>query len=114
MCKTKGMSQSPIPKFFKDLIPTQLLVSRAQLCGQGARSWVGFQINSSSTETKSRKEREKETEQMKLRERHPRAITSRMLAGLQQYGNFPLPSRADMNNVIAALAREAGWTFIQK
>ncbi|GFP81548.1 beta-amylase 8 [Phtheirospermum japonicum] len=33
-----------------------------------------------------------------------------MLAGLRQYGNFPLPARADMNDVIAALAREAGWT----
>ncbi|KAJ4829407.1 Beta-amylase 8 [Turnera subulata] len=38
------------------------------------------------------------------------AITSRMLAGLRQYGNFPLPARADMNDVLAALAREAGWT----
>lgn len=32
-----------------------------------------------------------------------------MLAGLRQYGNFPLPARADMNDVLAALAREAGW-----
>lgn len=33
-----------------------------------------------------------------------------MLAGLRQYGDFPLPARADMNDVLAALAREAGWT----
>ncbi|XP_009589916.1 beta-amylase 8 [Nicotiana tomentosiformis] len=59
---------------------------------------------------KSRKEREKEKERTKLRERHRRAITSRMLAGLRQYGNFPLPVRADMNDVLAALARQAGWT----
>ncbi|KAL0312317.1 UNVERIFIED_CONTAM: Beta-amylase 8 [Sesamum radiatum] len=65
---------------------------------------------STSTPTKSRKEREKEKERTKLRERHRRAITSRMLAGLRQYGNFPSPARADMNDVIAALAREAGWT----
>nr|CAD1820825.1 unnamed protein product [Ananas comosus var. bracteatus] len=32
-----------------------------------------------------------------------------MLAGLRQYGNFLLPARADMNDVLAALAREAGW-----
>ncbi|XP_023750187.1 beta-amylase 8 isoform X1 [Lactuca sativa] len=57
-----------------------------------------------------RNEREKEKERTKLRERHRRAITSRMLAGLRQYGNFPLPARADMNDVLAALAREAGWT----
>ncbi|KAG0454355.1 hypothetical protein HPP92_025659 [Vanilla planifolia] len=58
---------------------------------------------------KGRKEREKEKERTKLRERHRRAITSRMLAGLRQHGNFPLPARADMNDVLAALAREAGW-----
>jgi beta-amylase len=33
-----------------------------------------------------------------------------MLAGLRQHGNFPLPARADMNDVLAALARAAGWT----
>ncbi|PKA62569.1 Beta-amylase 8 [Apostasia shenzhenica] len=59
---------------------------------------------------KGRREREKEKERTKLRERHRRAITSRMLAGLRQHGNFPLPARADMNDVLAALAREAGWT----
>lgn len=66
--------------------------------------------NNAASPIKSRKEREKEKERTKLRERHRRAITSRMLAGLRQYGNFPLPARADMNDVIAALAREAGWT----
>ncbi|KAL6533694.1 Beta-amylase 8 [Orobanche hederae] len=65
---------------------------------------------STSSPTKSGKEREKEKERTKLRERQRRAITSRMLAGLRQYGNFPLPSRADMNDVIASLAREAGWS----
>jgi len=45
-----------------------------------------------------------------MRERHRRAITSRMVAGLRQHGNFPLPARADMNDVLAALARAAGWT----
>uniref|UniRef100_A0A0E0CEX3 Beta-amylase n=1 Tax=Oryza meridionalis TaxID=40149 RepID=A0A0E0CEX3_9ORYZ len=33
-----------------------------------------------------------------------------MLSGLRQHGNFPLPARADMNDVLAALARAAGWT----
>ncbi|KAM0872331.1 hypothetical protein ACQ4PT_038800 [Festuca glaucescens] len=53
---------------------------------------------------------EREKERTKLRERHRRSITSRMLAGLRQHGNFPLPARADMNDVLAALARAAGWT----
>jgi beta-amylase len=47
---------------------------------------------------------------MKLWERHHRSITSRMLAGLRQHGNFPFPARAGMNDVLAALARAAGWT----
>ncbi|XVF89521.1 hypothetical protein PTKIN_Ptkin19aG0136300 [Pterospermum kingtungense] len=66
--------------------------------------------SSGSSSGKGKREREKEKERTKLRERHRRAITSRMLAGLRQYGNFPLPARADMNDVLAALAREAGWT----
>ncbi|KAL5550037.1 hypothetical protein UlMin_000213 [Ulmus minor] len=65
--------------------------------------------SASSTPGKGKREREKEKERTKLRERHRRAITSRMLAGLRQYGNFPLPARADMNDVLAALARGAGW-----
>ncbi|PPR99771.1 hypothetical protein GOBAR_AA20883 [Gossypium barbadense] len=65
---------------------------------------------STASSGKGKREREKEKERTKLRERHRRAITSRMLAGLRQYGNFPLPARADMNDVLAALAREAGWT----
>ncbi|KQJ93113.1 hypothetical protein BRADI_3g02800v3 [Brachypodium distachyon] len=56
------------------------------------------------------REREREKERTKLRERHRRSITSHMLAGLRQHGNFPLPARADMNDVLAALARAAGWT----
>lgn len=69
----------------------------------------GFACTSSPPPPTSRREREKEKERTKLRERHRRAITSRMLAGLRQHGNFPLPARADMNDVLAALAREAGW-----
>ncbi|KAL4570425.1 hypothetical protein LXL04_026077 [Taraxacum kok-saghyz] len=71
-------------------------------------STISTTINTSPRS--GRNEREKEKERTKLRERHRRAITSRMLAGLRQYGNFPLPARADMNDVLAALAREAGWT----
>ncbi|XP_078446432.1 beta-amylase 8-like [Wolffia australiana] len=63
-----------------------------------------------SAAAKGRKERDKEKERTKLRERHRRAITSRMLAGFRQYGNFQLHARADMNDVLAALARQAGWT----
>lgn len=72
------------------------------------RGFAAAAMGTNST-GKGKKEREKEKERTKLRERHRRAITSRMLAGLRQYGNFPLPARADMNDVLAALAREAGW-----
>lgn len=74
------------------------------------RGFAATAASGSASAGRGRKEREKEKERTKLRERHRRAITSRMLAGLRQYGNFPLPARADMNDVLAALAREAGWT----
>lgn len=59
---------------------------------------------------KKERSREKEKERTKLRERHRRSITSNILAGLRRYGNYNLPIRADINDVIKALAREAGWT----
>ncbi|KAI4355063.1 hypothetical protein L6164_003876 [Bauhinia variegata] len=53
-----------------------------------------------------------EKERTKLRERHRRAITARILAGLRRHGNYNLRVRADINDVIAALAREAGWMVL--
>ncbi|KAM0903778.1 hypothetical protein ACQ4PT_018442 [Festuca glaucescens] len=70
----------------------------------------GFASASASSRAPARRSGEREKERTKLRERHRRSITSRMLAGLRQHGNFPLPARADMNDVLAALARAAGWT----
>lgn len=53
-----------------------------------------------------------EKERTKIRERHRRAITARILAGLRRHGNYNLRVRADINDVIAALAREAGWVVL--
>ena len=53
-----------------------------------------------------------EKERTKLRERHRRAITARILAGLRRHGNYNLRVRADINDVIAALAKEAGWMVL--
>ncbi|KAF6175112.1 hypothetical protein GIB67_022793 [Kingdonia uniflora] len=53
-----------------------------------------------------------EKERTKLRERHRRAITARILAGLRKHGNYNLRVRADINDVIGALAREAGWVVL--
>ncbi|PPD66400.1 hypothetical protein GOBAR_DD36725 [Gossypium barbadense] len=53
-----------------------------------------------------------EKERTKLRERHRRALTARILAGLRKHGNYNLRVRADINDVIAALAREAGWVVL--
>ncbi|KAL2925860.1 Beta-amylase 8 [Bienertia sinuspersici] len=75
----------------------------------GGENTTPTTFNNQQLNPKSLTLREKEKERTKLRERHRRAITSRMLSGLRQYGNFPLPARADMNDVLAALAREAGW-----
>ncbi|XP_043718081.1 beta-amylase 7 [Telopea speciosissima] len=53
-----------------------------------------------------------EKERTKLRERHRRAVTARILAGLRMHGNYNLRVRADINDVISALAREAGWVVL--
>ncbi|KAE8676254.1 hypothetical protein F3Y22_tig00111621pilonHSYRG00386 [Hibiscus syriacus] len=57
---------------------------------------------------KEKHERENEKERTKLRKRNRRAYTRRMLAGLRQFGNFHLSEHSNMNDVLAALAREAG------
>ncbi|XP_050137060.1 beta-amylase 7-like [Malus sylvestris] len=53
-----------------------------------------------------------EKERTKLREWQHRAITARILAGLRRHGIYNLRVRADINDVIAALAREAGWVVL--
>nr|XP_051189812.1 beta-amylase 2, chloroplastic-like isoform X2 [Lolium perenne] len=53
-----------------------------------------------------------EKERTKVRERRRRAVTGRILAGLRRHGNYRLRVRADMNEVVAALAREAGWVVL--
>ncbi|KAL2460691.1 Beta-amylase 7 [Abeliophyllum distichum] len=55
---------------------------------------------------------QEEKERTKLRERQRRAITAKILAGLRRHGNYNLRVRADINDVIAALAREAGWVVL--
>lgn len=90
------------------IVPTESDVNNGNIAGIGGGE--GSSGGGGGGGGKGKREREKEKERTKLRERHRRAITSRMLAGLRQYGNFPLPARADMNDVIAALAREAGWS----
>ncbi|OEL25130.1 Beta-amylase 7 [Dichanthelium oligosanthes] len=72
----------------------------------GTGSGGGGRANSSRRRAREEKER------TKLRERQRRAITGRILAGLRQHGNYSLRARADINEVIAALAREAGWVVL--
>ncbi|KZV57643.1 beta-amylase 7 [Dorcoceras hygrometricum] len=55
---------------------------------------------------------QEEKERTKLRERQRRAVTAKILAGLRRHGNYNLRVRADINDVIAALAREAGWVVL--
>lgn len=53
--------------------------------------------------------RASEREKTKMRERQRRAITTRIFAGLRKHGGYNLPPRADINDVLRELAREAGW-----
>ncbi|KAJ7538621.1 hypothetical protein O6H91_11G056900 [Diphasiastrum complanatum] len=50
-----------------------------------------------------------EKEKTKLRERQRRAITTKIFSGLRKHGGYNLPPRADINDVLKALANEAGW-----
>lgn len=50
-----------------------------------------------------------EREKTKLRERNRRAITTKIFHGLRKHGGYNLPPRADINEVLRALAEEAGW-----
>ncbi|WOK99517.1 hypothetical protein Cni_G08229 [Canna indica] len=52
---------------------------------------------------------EKEKEKTRLRERKRRSITSNIFKGLRKHGGYNLPARADINDVLRALAGEAGW-----
>uniref|UniRef100_A0A7N0T2L9 Beta-amylase n=1 Tax=Kalanchoe fedtschenkoi TaxID=63787 RepID=A0A7N0T2L9_KALFE len=81
--------------------------------GMGNSHFQHHPQEQSSSQGGSRRRRPlEEKERTKLRERHRRAITARLLAGLRRHGNYNLRVRADINDVIAAVAREAGWTVL--
>ncbi|PRQ29632.1 putative beta-amylase transcription factor BES/BZR family [Rosa chinensis] len=52
---------------------------------------------------------ESEKEKTRIRERHRRAITTKIFHGLRKHGGYKLPPRADINEVLRHLAKEAGW-----
>lgn len=52
---------------------------------------------------------EGEKEKTKLRERQRRAITTKIFHGLRKWGGYHLSPRADINEVLRQLAKEAGW-----
>ncbi|KDP34937.1 hypothetical protein JCGZ_09225 [Jatropha curcas] len=60
-------------------------------------------VGSSSTRSESEKEK------TKLRERQRRAITTKIFHGLRRHGGYHLSPRADINEVLRELAKEAGW-----
>ncbi|GLT34137.1 hypothetical protein SLA2020_086740 [Shorea laevis] len=52
---------------------------------------------------------ESEKEKTKMRERQRRAITTKIFQGLRKHGGYHLSPRADINEVLRELAKEAGW-----
>ena len=52
---------------------------------------------------------ESEKEKTKMRERQRRAITTNIFNGLRKHGGYRLSPRADINEVLRELAKEAGW-----
>ncbi|KAH7514693.1 hypothetical protein FEM48_Zijuj11G0116900 [Ziziphus jujuba var. spinosa] len=59
--------------------------------------------------TKFRYPTETERHNNKERERHRRAVTQKIFAGLRAHGNYDLPQYADFNDVLKAVCKEAGW-----
>ncbi|XWS62296.1 hypothetical protein CRYUN_Cryun07bG0198300 [Craigia yunnanensis] len=112
-CKPRSHNRAPTPTQPQPRRPRGFAATAAAAAASVSPTGTPSGTAAASTGSssgKGKREREKEKERIKLRERHRRVITSRMLAGLRQYGNFHLPARADMNDVLATLAREAGWT----
>ncbi|CAM0946054.1 unnamed protein product [Alopecurus aequalis] len=52
----------------------------------------------------------RERENNRRRERRRRAIAAKIFSGLRTQGNYTLPKHCDNNEVLKALADEAGWT----
>nr|CAD1828147.1 unnamed protein product [Ananas comosus var. bracteatus] len=89
------------------------------MCGEGGGGGGGGGggENAGDAERERRRgrvvqERERERERTRLRERRRRAITARILEGLRRHGGYRLPPRADINDVLRALANEAGWIVL--
>jgi hypothetical protein len=55
---------------------------------------------------------ESEKEKTKMRERQRRAITTNIFHGLRKHGGYRLSPRADINEVLRELAKEAGWVVL--
>ncbi|MCD9645530.1 hypothetical protein HAX54_034526 [Datura stramonium] len=53
-----------------------------------------------------------ETRPLELKSQASNNYITNILAGLRRHGNYNLRVRADINDVIAALAREAGWVVL--
>ncbi|KAF7842470.1 UBN2_3 domain-containing protein [Senna tora] len=74
---------------------------------ENEREREGMKESSSSGSGGKRSESEKE--KTKMRERHRRAITTNIFHGLRKHGGYRLSPRADINEVLRELAKEAGW-----
>jgi lauroyl/myristoyl acyltransferase len=49
---------------------------------------------------------------IKMMERQTRAITTNIFHGLRKHGGYLLSPRADINEVLRELAKEAGWVVL--
>ncbi|KAK9267213.1 hypothetical protein L1049_009633 [Liquidambar formosana] len=52
-----------------------------------------------------------EKERTKMRERQRRGVTTKIFHGLRKHGGYHLSPRADINEVLRELAKEAGWVI---
>ncbi|KAE8701969.1 hypothetical protein F3Y22_tig00110503pilonHSYRG00362 [Hibiscus syriacus] len=86
-------------KMKENAVPRGSLLKKSGSAGAASSSYSG----------KDNRKIENEKERTRLRKPQRRVFTRRLLAGLRQFGNFSIPPNAAKNDVLAALAREAGW-----
>ncbi|KAA8514841.1 hypothetical protein F0562_018020 [Nyssa sinensis] len=71
---------------------------------QGEKAGTAM-IGGGSSNTRSAIDKEK----TKMRERQRRSVTTKIFHGLRKHGGYRLSPRADINEVLRELAKEAGW-----
>ncbi|XP_002523196.3 BES1/BZR1 homolog protein 4 [Ricinus communis] len=98
-----SLMQLLLPNHAKNIYKQTCIYTKRKNHTEREREKKKKMVGSSSTRSESEKEK------TKLRERQRRAITTKIFHGLRRHGGYHLSPRADINEVLRELAKEAGW-----